>query len=156
ATILWCYLLSKRAGRSFAAALIGAFLFVGSSFWLEQAISLKQYSLDVLFALIPFLVSDDFFTSALAQGKMKARLALLTAPFFLSYTYPPALAARILGWYLKRGRRQSWKLTPSSLVILAGAAGLSLFGIWATDYRFGADLTDYWADCILRTHLLHG
>src|SRR5215216_1248061 len=56
ATLLWARLLAKRALVFAVLNLMAAALLIGASFWLDQAIQLKQYTFDVLLALIPFLI----------------------------------------------------------------------------------------------------
>jgi hypothetical protein len=56
-------------------ALLGAALLLGSSFWLDQSAQLKQYTLDVLVALLPFTLGDNFFEESLAKGARKRRPA---------------------------------------------------------------------------------
>src|SRR5205809_1304354 len=88
ATFFWVRLLVLRSRTSRAAALLAGALLLGSRFWLDQAIQLKQYSFDVLLALVPFLLDDAFFKDTLSEGKRKLRLAIIALPCLLSYTYP--------------------------------------------------------------------
>jgi hypothetical protein len=151
ATLLWARLLTKRSRPFATLSLMAAALLIGTSFWLDQAIQLKQYTFDVLLALIPFLMSDDRFTQSLAIGKRRWLLVLLALPCLLSYTYPMALGARVLGWYLYRGRRAGVDIL--SVFVFGLAVTLALAGIWATDLRFNfkdlASYQAYWSDCVL-------
>lgn len=152
ATLFWARVLAKRTGGILAVSLLAGGLLLGAEYWLDQAIQLKQYTFDVMLALIPFLLSDRFFDEALREGKRKTALVLLTAPLVLSYTYPLVLGARVLGWYVNRAREGRWRLSISALSVLAGLAVLGLVGIWATDYRFNlerAAYIGYWDSCIL-------
>jgi len=157
ATALWTRLLAKRAGLDAAVSLLAASLLLGSIFWLDQSIMLKQYTFDVLVALIPFLVGDDFFEHSLVKGEKRALLSLLALPCLVSYSYPFALGARLTGWYLCQGRRASWRINLPSVLILGSTLVLALAAMWATDHRF--NLIDrpaklaYWDDCILRSAL---
>ena len=154
ATILWARLLAKRTGGVLAVALLGGGLLLGAGFWLDQANQLKQYTFDVVLSLVPFLLSDRFYDEGLTQGKRKTAVVLLAAPTLFSYTYPFALAARVVGWYVSRARRGHWRLSVTGVVLLAGPAVLGLVGIWATDYRFNlerAAYIGYWDSCILGT-----
>ena len=160
ATVLWARLLGMRAGTRVALAALGGALFVGSSFWLEQSNQLKQYSLDVLVALIPFLLSDDFFERSLADGKRKSKLALLAIPCVFSYTYPLALGARMLGWYAHHGRRQGGRLSAKGLLAIIAPVLIGLCFIWISDYRFNVMNRDaylaYWRGAILSSRLEEG
>jgi hypothetical protein len=152
ATLFWARVLAKRTGGILAVSLLAGGLLLGAGFWLDQANQLKQYTFDVMLALIPFLVSDRFFDEALTEGKRKAALVLLTAPLVLSYTYPLILGARVLGWYVNRVREGRWHLSIPAVSLLAGLALLGLVGIWAMDYRFNlerAAYIRYWDSCIL-------
>lgn len=160
ATILWARLLAKRSDRRLAVALIGGALLLGGSFWLDQAIQLKQYTLDVLVALIPFSLADDFFEKALARGEGKSRLALLALPCVISYSYPIALAARLIGWYAHQGRRRGWRLNALAVCLLVVALAAGLAAIWITDYRHNqanhAAYLAYWKGSILSERLHDG
>ena len=160
ATLMWARLLAKRSQPFAALALLSATMIIGASFWLDQAIQLKQYTFDVLLALVPFLIGDEFFKEALVDGKRKALLVSLALGCFLSYTYPFALGARVVGWYLHRGRRDGWSIKASAVIILGASAALGLISIWMTDYRFNindrAAYLAYWNDCILRSCLGQG
>lgn len=159
ATAFWARLLEKRARQFTSLALFSAALLVGASFWLDQAIQLKQYTFDVLFALVPFLIGDNFFKETFINGKRRVLLLALALGCLLSYTYPFALGARVLGWYLNQGRRAGWRVHPSTVFIFAISVAVALVGIWMTDHRF--NLIDrpaylaYWNDCILRSHFEH-
>ncbi|HKS40656.1 MAG TPA: hypothetical protein VJX74_08555 [Blastocatellia bacterium] len=153
ATVFWARLLEKRSRHLATLALFGAALLVGTSFWLDQAIQLKQYTFDVLLALIPFLISDEFFKETIVDGKRKTLLIALALGCLLSYTYPFAIGARVLGWYLHRGRREGWHVKTSAVIMLAVAMTLGLITVWLTDHRFNfndrAAYLAYWNDCIL-------
>jgi len=153
-TVLWARLLGKRSAGSLQAGLLGAALLVGSVFWLNQAIQLKQYSLDVMLALAPFLLDDDLFRDAVADGRHRLKLVMLALPCFLSYTYPMALGARAVGWYLHHGRRHSFRAHWSGVCAILIPLALGVTSFLAIDYRQGADLTHYWNHCILRSRLL--
>jgi len=157
ATLLWARLLAKRSAPLAALGIASAALLIGASFWLDQAIQLKQYTFDVLLALVPFVLADDFFKTTLVDGRRKALLIAIALPCLLSYTYPFALGARIAGWYFDQGRRAGWRVNKTAALILMVAIALALGGIWLTDQRF--NLMDrpaylaYWKDCILRSCL---
>ncbi|HXG65791.1 MAG TPA: hypothetical protein VNO70_11850 [Blastocatellia bacterium] len=158
-TTFWALLLAKRSGSLLLPGLLGGALLIGSSFWLEQAIQLKQYSFDVMFALIPFLISDAFFKDALIDGRRKMSLTALTLPVFLSYTFPIALGARVLGWYLYYGRR-GWRLHLPGVCALIAPIAVGLVSIWFTDYRHNVKhhlaYLKYWHACILRSRIQEG
>jgi hypothetical protein len=159
ATILWARLLAKRSGGLWLpAALSGAFL-LGGSFWLEQSIQLKQYTLDVLVSLIPFAIGDEFFTETLTRGKRKSRLILLAIPCLISYVYPIALGARAIGWYALRARQREWRLAAPGVFFLIVSVAIGLVSIWVTDYRFylrGERYLAYWNASILSAQFKEG
>lgn len=159
-TFVWARLLAQRSEVYRSLALFGAALLLGSGFWLDQAIQLKQYTFDVVLALVPFLLADSFYEETLAEGKRPLRLALLALPCCLSYTFPFALAARIGGWYFDYARRKNWRLRPSSICILLATILLGLTSIYLTDHRFNfkdsAAYFSYWHDCILKYKLQEG
>jgi hypothetical protein len=160
ATVLWAKLLLKRAGSVFIVGLLSAAFLLGANYWLDQSIQLKQYTLDVLLALIPFLLSDEVYKETLAEGKRRWILAVLAIPCALSYTYPLSAGARLAGWYLDYGRKQSWRIRPSAILIFVSAMALALSSIYVTDHRFNlqdsAAYYSYWGDCILRARLQEG
>ena len=153
ATLLWARLLARRSQIFAALNLIAAALLIGAGFWLDQAIQLKQYTFDVLLALIPFLISDDRLTRTLSSGARRWLLIIFALPCLLSYTYPMALGARLLGWYLYRGWRAGWRIDILSALTFASAVTLALVCMWATDLRFNfkdlASYQAYWSDCVL-------
>ena len=157
ATVFWARALAKRSQPIAALGVASAAFLIGASFWLDQAIQLKQYTFDVLLALVPFVLGDEVFKTTLVAGKRKAVLVALALPCLLSYTYPFALGARVAGWYLDQGRRTSWRVNKTAAFIFVTSIALTLGGIWLTDQRF--NLTNrnaylaYWKDCILRTCL---
>jgi hypothetical protein len=159
-TFLWARLLERRSRPFLAVGLLAAALFIGAGYWLDQSIQLKQYTLDVMLALIPFTVGDDLFEESFVRGRRKAALASLALPCFLSYTYPMALGARLLGWYLGEGRRIGWRVRASALAALTATALAGLISIWLTDHRFNAKdhaaYLAYWGDCILSARLQDG
>src|SRR5215813_3344706 len=71
ATFLWARILVQRVSRFLLPALLSGALLLGSNFWLEQAVQLKQYSFDVLLALVPFSISDKLFKAAFLEGRNK-------------------------------------------------------------------------------------
>ncbi len=160
ATLFWARLLEKRSQQLATLALFSAGLLVGAGFWLDQAIQLKQYTFDVMLALVPFLIGDQFFKEAFVDGKRKTLLIALATGCLLSYTYPFAIVARVFGWYLHRGRREGWSVRASAVIILAASITLGLLIIWLTDHRFNindrAAYLAYWNDCILRSCLQQG
>jgi len=160
ATIFWARLLIKRSRQHAAAALVAASLLAGSILWLDQAIQLKQYTFDVLLALVPFLIADALLDEIFVRGERKPILLALVLPVLFSYTYPMALGARLIGWYLYRGRATAWRLNKSAIFILIMIFALAMISIWATDYRFNfkdsASYFSYWDDCILRSRIAHG
>lgn len=160
ATLLWARLLVKRAGKRLLLGALSGALLLGAIFWLEQSIQLKQYTLDVLTALIPFLLDDDFFTEPLVDGRRQTRLILLAIPCCFSYSYPMALGARIGGWYLQQWRYQGWRLHWRGVAILIIAVALGCISIWLTDHRFNAVHQStslvYWHEAMLRPRFAEG
>jgi hypothetical protein len=159
-TLLMALLLARRAGSLWESAWLAGLLLLGSSYWLHQAVQLKQYTFDVLLALIPFVITDLFYEEALAKGRYKARLIILALPCLLSYSYPISLLARLAGWYVAYGRRRTWRLNMPAVSALAISASLSLAGIWLTDYRFNfrvfSSYQAYWGDCTLSNRMGNG
>jgi hypothetical protein len=159
-TLLMALLLARRSGTLWASAWLACLLLLGSSYWLHQAVQLKQYTFDVLLALIPFVISDRFYEESLAKSRYKTMLIILALPCLLSYSYPISLLARLAGWYVAYGRRRTWRLNMPAVSALAISASLSLAGIWLTDYRFNfrvfSSYQAYWGDCILSDRLADG
>jgi hypothetical protein len=152
ATLFWARLLARRAGGVLVVGLLAGGLLLEAGFWLDQSIQLKQYTFDVMLALIPFLLSDRFFDETLTEGKRKTALVLLAAPLLLSYTYPLVLGARVLGWYLDRVRKRHWHLSVPGLLLFVVLIPVGLAVIWAIDLRFNlnrAVYIRYWESCIL-------
>ncbi len=160
ASFWWAKLLNKRVGSFAVVGGIAGAMFIGSIFWLDQAIQLKQYTFDVLLALIPFLIDDAFFEQTFNDRKNRFTLLLLILPCIFSYTYPFALFARVLGWYFYQVNRQGVRLHLSSVAWFFVLVGFCLSSIWLTDHQF--NLMDsqayfaYWQDCLLRSRFEQG
>jgi len=160
ASLCWAKLLFREARSRLLVCLLGAALLLSSRFWFDQAIQLKQYTFDVLMALMPFLLTDVFLYRAFKEGKYKGRLILLALPCLLSYTYPFALFAGAFGWYLFQSRKHGWRLQQSSALVFVLAVAFFLTGIWFSDYQFNLkdcdDYFTYWRSCILRYSFQEG
>jgi hypothetical protein len=152
-TIFWLRLLSKRSNSFTSLHILSGVIVLGSSFWLDESIQLKQYTFDVALGLLPFLADDAFFEKSLADGKSRMKLLALALPCALSYTYPVALLARVIGWYLYFGRHKSWRLHWRTVTIFTVALLAAFTIIWFTDYQYNFKdqqaYTAYWKDCIL-------
>lgn len=152
-TLLWARLLIKRSRPHAVLGFLAAALLIGATFWLDQAIQLKQYTFDVMLALTPFVIDDSFFEDTLIDGKRPAKLIVLALPCVLSYTYPFALGARVVGWYLQHWRSGGWRFNKKAALVFGAAVVALLAGVWFTDHRFNikhsAAYLRYWNDCIL-------
>lgn len=152
-TLLWAKILVRRSRTHAVLAFLAGAMLIGATFWLDQAIQVKQYAFDVLLALAPFLIGDSFFKDTLVDGNRPAKLIAFALPCLLSYTYPLAMGARVLGWYLQQGRRTSWRLNKTAVLVLGLAVFAGLAGVWFTDHRFNikehAAYLVYWNDCLL-------
>lgn len=119
--------------------------------WFAYASVLKQYTLDVALALIPFLLPDAFYERRLREGRGIAALAWLTLPCLFSFTYVIPLLGRLIGWYLgglPRGRRN---LAPRAGAALAVSLVLAMALLWLIDMRHTAGFDPvfrFWAKCI--------
>jgi hypothetical protein len=157
-TLVWAHLLRKRSNSLIAISLLGAAMLLGSSYWLDEAIQLKQYTLDVVLALAPFALSDSFLDETLRHDRRA--LVLLALPCCFSYTYPLALGARLLGWWLWIPAEKRWSFSPRALATFCGALCLALAAVWFTDLRFNMldrpSYVGYWSDCILLNAFGHG
>ncbi len=142
ATIFWTRLLSEKA-RSFLATNILAFaLLIGSFFWIEQGSNLKQYTFDVMLALIPFLIRDDSLEDALLDGRRKWLLMLLAVPCWVFH-------------------RPGWRrIHLPSLAVFLTSIATAMIVIWLTDYRFNYRESvfyyGYWDSCILSSCISNG
>ncbi len=152
-TVLWAKLLVKRINNSVMAGFLAGSLLIGSFYWLEQSIQLKQYSLDVFVGLIPFLVDDNFYEKLFLTKKNRLMILFISLPCLFSYTYLMPLIARILGWYLQRLRQNSWHLSWENVVLFFISIFISITAIYLTDYQFShldrQAFSLYWKDCIL-------
>lgn len=150
ATILWVKFLSKRLNNSFFPSLLASALLISSFYWLEQAIQLKQYSLDVLLALIPFFFDDKFYEDLFSNKQHKIKIIFLSIFCLFSYVYPISLFARILGWYLYTLKSQfSWPKV--SLLFISTSCCIVI--TYFTDHQFNyldkQAYLRYWHDCVL-------
>src|SRR5262249_32139079 len=157
ATVLWAKLLFSRSRSHAVLGIFGAGMLLGAGFWLDQGAQLKQYTLDVLVALVPFIIDDRFFHESLIRGKRRLALAALALPCCFSYTYPIALFARILGWYIVARRTGNRQLRISSVLTLGVFSAVAIGTIYLTDYRFNLHDAEayriYWRDCSLNFQL---
>ena len=152
-TLLWARLLVLRSRVHASLGFLAGALLIGATFWLDQAIQLKQYTFDVALALVPFVIDDSFFKDALVDGKRRTRLIAFALPCLLSYTYPLAMGARVAGWYLQQARRSGSRLHRRAVIVFGACCAAALLGVWFTDHRFNikdnAAYLAYWNDCML-------
>ncbi|MFY9610886.1 MAG: hypothetical protein WAU45_20035 [Blastocatellia bacterium] len=153
ATLLWARILAGRSRTNTVLGFLAGALLIGATFWLDQAIQLKQYTFDVLLALAPFFIGGSFFKDTLVDGNRRVKLIAYGLPCLFSYTYPFAMGARVLGWYLQHGRRSGWRLNKTAVLVFALAVFAGLAGVWFTDHRFNIRDNQaylaYWNDCLL-------
>lgn len=119
--------------------------------WFAYSAMLKQYSLDVLLALVPFLLSDAFFDRHLGAGRSKFKLLPLLALSLLSFTYVIPLLARVLGWVAWRWRRGARAVDPGAAAMFGGGLVVAVAAMWAIDMRHTATspaLFEFWSHCI--------
>jgi hypothetical protein len=120
--------------------------------WVSYSAMVKQYTLDVLLALVPFLVSDAFFDTHLRRGKRSWRLLPLVVPCLLSFTYPIALVARVAGWYVSGLRQRGFRLSPRGVAVACAGLTVGMAGLWWIDMRHTAGnraIFRFWKKCIL-------
>lgn len=121
-----------------APLLLAAAVFLNlipASFYVYSAF-LKQYSFDVFLAILPFTLSDSFYEKTLGRGEERWRIALLTLPCALSYTFVIALLGRVVGWYMGEIRRRGFAIhLPSAGLVVLGIA-FYLGCLYVTDLRF--------------------
>ncbi|MGH9947970.1 MAG: hypothetical protein ACRD6X_12320 [Pyrinomonadaceae bacterium] len=153
ATLIWARILSRAARSNLAANFLAAALLLGTYYWMDQAIQLKQYTFDVMFALLPFLLKDNALAKLFTgEKKPPFYIYLLAVPCALSYTYPIALGGRMLGWLIlnlpQRSSIRYKRVAVFGIILVA-----SLATIWLIDVRF--NFTDiggtrrFWSACIL-------
>lgn len=136
ATALFLRLFRLRFANAPALFLVAILLNLVPTSWFVYSAFLKQYTLDVLLALIPFCLSDDFYDATLRRGERPARLLLLALPVMTSFTYLIPLLGRIGGWALAAVGGRRFEVKTGSIGILAAGLALALASLWATDLRF--------------------
>ncbi len=130
--------------------LIAVLAFVPAT-WLVYGAMFKQYSLDVLLALLPFLLSDDWYEQRIREGRGRARLVWLAAPMLFSFTYAIALLGRLAGWWLAGLRFARRRVEPRALATLLVSLLLGGLALWLIDLRHTAARSDvfaFWSRCI--------
>jgi len=153
ATIAWLHLLTKRFRDEPALLAAGALLLFLPATWFVYGAMLKPYSFDVMLAMAPFLLPDEFYEKSLADRGKRGRLLALTALGALSYPFSMALLARVGGWWIARAARGTFSVTGVGALTLA--LGMAAFGasIWLTDLRhtsgLGPALAEFWGRCIV-------
>ncbi|MEK7397243.1 MAG: hypothetical protein AAB116_09955 [Candidatus Poribacteria bacterium] len=155
ATSFWVILLQKRAKNSLSSTLIAAGLFINAAYFIKYGSQLKSYPSDVMFALIPFLLSDEFFNISLERRKRLGSLLLLSIPILFSYVYPIALFSRLCGWFFARVRiHKKIKLDIYSFSIFLFVLLLSLWILWAVDLGHHTKQDEchflFWRSCALK------
>lgn len=120
--------------------------------YVSYAAMVKQYSLDVLLALVPFLVSDAFFDRHLRRGEQSWRLLALAVPCLVSFTYPIPLIARVAGWYVSGLRQRGFALSLRGFTTAGTGLTLGLAALWWIDMRHTAgnqSIFRFWRKCTL-------
>jgi hypothetical protein len=151
--LAWQRLGWKRFSRE--PLLLAFFLVLGliPGTWIAYSATLKQYTLDVLLALVPFLVSDAFFDTHLRRGERSWRLLLLITPCLVSFTYPIPVIARVAGWYLSGLRRNGLAVSPRGGGVGAAGLAVGVAALYWIDMRHtagSAGIFRFWKKCILR------
>jgi len=122
--------------------------------WMAYSALLKQYSFDVVIALIPFCLPDAFYERVLGRGEKGWQGFALASLCALSFTGVIALLGRVGGWYavgLAGGRRSF-----SARGALLFAAGVAVFlgCLWLTELRHTVDqqyLYEFHERCVVGT-----
>jgi hypothetical protein len=112
---------------------------------------LKQYTMDVLVALVPFLLSDAFFDRRLRDGRDRASLLALPLLCLLSFSFLVPLLGRVIAWYLAALARGRAGLDRKSSGLFAASLAGSLGALWLLDLRHtagSAQLFGFWSKCI--------
>lgn len=148
---LWLGLLHRRLRERPLLLLLGVALAATTGTWLAYGVMLKQYSLELLLALVPFVLDDGFYERTLRRGVRSWQLLPVVACVLLSYSYVIPLLGRVLGWYAAGWRQHGWRL-PARGVALAGAAlagGLALLFVIELRHAAGNPrVQEFWALCV--------
>jgi hypothetical protein len=150
--VLYQRLLLQRWRSEPVLLALGVVLTLIPGTWFAYGAMLKQYSMDVLLALIPFLLADDFFEQTLRRGERRWRLLALVAPCLLSFTYVIPLLGRVIGWWLAGLRERGARIAPLAVGLFAAALVVGLAGMWWIDLRHtqaDGGVGRFWRKCVL-------
>jgi hypothetical protein len=150
--VAYQHLLLKRWRSEIIILVLGILLTLIPGTWFAYGAMLKQYSLDFLLALVPFLLGDRFYDDCIRRGKGRWRIVLLIAPALLSFTYVVPLLGRILGWWIA-GLRQAGPRVDLVNCVGLGAGLMATLGVsWQLDlqYTYGNTATgQFWQACTM-------
>jgi hypothetical protein len=135
ATFLWLRLLRVRFERKPLLLALALVLMLIPTVWFAFSAMLKQYSFDMLIALIPFCLRDDFYERALGKGEGRWKLLPLCALTALSYSAVIAVLGRVAGWYVAGIVRGRLRYDLRAMALFAGGILVFLGLLWFTDLR---------------------
>lgn len=152
ATVLWVGLLWRRFRAAPWILALGLALLAIPSSWPVYGAMFKQYSVDVLVALLPFCLGDRFYEETLRGGRRPARLFALAIPCALSFTYAFALLGRVVGFWVGGLAQRGAAIDRRGLAW--GVAGVAVFtaSLVVTDLRHTAgesSLYGFWQSCLI-------
>ncbi len=121
--VLWHRLLWLRFRSNPGLIALGCLLTLVPGDWFAYGAMFKQYSLDVLVALLPFLIADSTLDRMWRDGEGRGRIALQVLPCLVSLSYGIALLGRWVGYGLGSARRQGVPPTGTWVGLAAGLSG---------------------------------
>ena len=133
--LLWHVLLWRRFRARPALVLLGALLCMLPGTWFTYAAMFKQYTLDVLLALLPFFLTDEMLDRRWRRGEQTARSWLWLLPCLFSLTYGIAWLGRLSGYWLGSARARG--VVPplrATAILVLGFMGF-MAAAWWIDLR---------------------
>jgi hypothetical protein len=149
--LLWYRLLLRRFGAEPLLLALGLLLSAGTGTWLVYGVMLKQYSLELLLALVPFTLDDDFYDRTLRRGERRWQVLPLVAIVTLSYSYVIPLLGRVLGWYASGLRTRGTRLSPGPIAIFLCTLGAGAAFLYFVELRHTvgtAKVLRFWDGCV--------
>jgi len=132
---LWHRLLWRRFAAAPALVLLGCVLCLVPGDWFAYGAMFKQYSLDVLVALLPFTLTDAELERRWRSGHTPARLLWWMLPCLVSLSYGIALLGRATGYWLGTARTRGPRLPLASTAILVAGFAAAMGASYAIDLR---------------------
>lgn len=146
--VVWHRLLWLRYRARPTMLLVATALCLVPGTWFAYGAMLKQYSLDVFVALLPFLLSDEELERRWRHGAGTRGLMWWALPCLVSLSYGIALLGRLVGYWLGSARSHGLQMPVRATGLIGASIAAGVGASWVIDVRHAFASTEtvgFWA-----------